>query len=190
MRVGTEIMNMQNTQAEQHLDFQDEEISQSLDSPASDLSASSPIRPQTSTFRSLLLTHQETSNQPLASDLYIFSMDRVKDELDEIREEVKEISGTTEDIIVVPEPAYNETFSLLEELHHDVPMPDIMWLENGGIGLEWRPRDGIATMSLYGDGLVIYGVFFSKSREISGICSLDDSAFLRGFLTTLIRLFW
>ncbi len=113
----------------------------------------------------------------------------VQSELDEIREEVEEACAVAGDVYPVPESAYNETLSLLEQMPRDIPMPDMMWLEDGGIGLEWRPGEGIATMSLYGDGLVVYGVFFSKDREITGICPLVDAAFLQGFIATLTRVF-
>ena len=113
----------------------------------------------------------------------------IQRELDEIRQEVEETCAVAEDVYRVPESAYEETVSFLEQMPRDIPMPDIMWLEDGGIGLEWRPGAGIATMSLYGDGLVVYGAFFTKNREISGVCSLADAAFLPGFLTTLARLF-
>ena len=122
------------------------------------------------------------------SDKVLFRK-HIQRELDEIREEVEETCAVTEDVYRVPESAYEETFSFLEQMPRDIPMPDMMWLEDGGIGLEWRPGDGIATMSLYGDGLVIYGAFSTKNREISGVCPLADAAFLSGFLTTLARLF-
>lgn len=129
------------------------------------------------------------SEQFSASDLYLFPMDKVQHELSEIREEVEETCSGTDDVSPIPESVYNETFDLLKQIHRNVPIPDMMWLEDGGIGLEWRPPDGIATMSLYGDGLVVYGAFFNKDREISGICSLTDTAFFQGFLTTLTHLF-
>ena len=113
----------------------------------------------------------------------------IQRELDEIRKEVEETCAVGEDVYRVPESAYEETFSFLEQMSRDIPMPDMMWLEDGGIGLEWRPGNGIATMSLYGDGLVVYGAFYSKNREISGVCPVADAAFLQGFLTTLTRLF-
>ena len=113
----------------------------------------------------------------------------IQRELDEIRKEVEETCAVVEDVCRVPESAYEETFSFLEQMPRDIPMPDMMWLEDGGIGLEWRPGDGIATMSLYGDGVVVYGAFFTKNREISGVCPLADAAFLPGFLTMLVRLF-
>ena len=121
--------------------------------------------------------------------LYSFSLDDALRELKDIREEVEETCAVADDVRVVPESAYDETLSLLKGMLHNTPMPDMMWLEDGGIGLEWRPGNGIATMSLYGDGHVIYGAFFNNKREISGICALSDPAFLPGFLTTLSRLF-
>lgn len=113
----------------------------------------------------------------------------IQRELDEIREEVEETCKVATDVRAVPQQAYDEVSTLLKRISPGIPMPDIMWLEDGGIGLEWRPGDGIATMSLYGDGLIVYGAFFSKNREISGICSLTDTAFFQGFLTTLTHLF-
>ena len=106
-------------------------------------------------------------------------------ELEDIREEVEETCAVANDVHPVPPCAYDETLSLLKSMSRDIPLPDMMWLEDGGIGLEWRPGDGIATMSLYGDGLVVYGAFFTDNREVSGICPLSDTAFLQGFLTTL-----
>ena len=126
--------------------------------------------------------------QPLPADKALFRK-HIQRELKEIRKEVEETCAVAEDVYRVPESAYEETLSLLEQMPRDIPMPDMMWLEDGGIGLEWRPEDGIATMSIYGDGLVVYGAFSTKNREISGVCPLADAAFLPGFLTTLARLF-
>ena len=70
----------------------------------------------------------------------------VQSELDKIREEVEETCAVAGDVYPVSKSAYNETLSLLEQMPRDIPMPDMMWLEDGGIGLEWRPGEGIATM--------------------------------------------
>ena len=135
------------------------------------------------------VVEKEVLDPSSVAALYSFSMDDALRELKEIREEVEETYAVADDVRVVPESAYDETLSLLKGMLHNTPMPDMMWLEDGGIGLEWRPGNGIATMSLYGDGHVIYGAFFNNKREISGICALSDPAFLPGFLTTLSRLF-
>ena len=106
-----------------------------------------------------------------------------------IRQEAMEAYASNNEIDPVPDSAYAETLSLLKQMPRNVPMPDIMWSEDGGIGLEWRPENGIVTMSLYGDNHVIYGAFFGDKREVEGICTLSDTALLQGFLTTLRNLY-
>ena len=113
----------------------------------------------------------------------------VQRELDEIRKEVEETCTVAEDVYRVPEAAYEETFSLLEQMPRDIPMPDMMWLEDGGIGLEWRPGDGIATMSIYGDSLVVYGASLGNERRVKGTCSLSDPILLPNFLKALSTAF-
>ena len=93
------------------------------------------------------------------------------------------------DIESVPEPACAETFSLLQQIPRDVPMPDMMWLEDGGIGLEWMPGDGIVTMSLYGNAHVTFVAILGNQHEIAGTCPLSDSRILPSFLATLPLLF-
>lgn len=113
----------------------------------------------------------------------------VQRELDEIREEINETCAVAEDVSPAPESAYKETVSLLEQIPRDVPMPDMMWLEDGGIGLEWRPGDGIVTMSFYGDNLVTFVTVLDDQYEIAGTCPLSDTIFLPSFLATLPILF-
>ena len=124
-----------------------------------------------------------------AADFYFFSIDNARRELEEIREEVEETCAVTEDIYPVPESAYNETISLLTRVHLNIPMPDMMWLEDGGIGLEWRPGDGIVTMSLYGDDHVTFVAILGNQHKVAGTCPLADSKILPSFLATLPLLF-
>ena len=124
-----------------------------------------------------------------ARETIFFSLEDALRELEDIREEVEETCAVADNVRAVPESAYKETLCLLKMLQDDLPLPDMMWSEDGGIGLEWRPGNGIATMSIYGDNLVVYGTFFSKEREVDGICSLSDTALLKGFVSTLRHLF-
>ena len=126
---------------------------------------------------------------PKALSTNLFSLEDVLRELEEIREEVEETCAAADNVRTVPESAYKETLCLLKMLQQDLPLPDMMWAEDGGIGLEWRPGSGIATMSLYGDNLVVYGAFFNDKREVDGICSLSDNVLFEGFITTLKDLF-
>jgi hypothetical protein len=114
---------------------------------------------------------------------------QVQSELDEIREEIEETCAVAKDVYPAPESAYEETTSLLEQMPRGIPMPDMMWLEDGGIGLEWRPGDGIVTMSLYGDNHVTFVAVLDDQHEIAGMCPLSDSILLPSFLATLPMLF-
>ena len=132
---------------------------------------------------------QKEHNLPLPPADKVLFRKQVQRTLDEIRKEVEETCAVAEDVYCVPEAAYEETFSLLEQMPRDIPMPDMMWLEDGGIGLEWRPGDGIATMSIYGDSLVVYGASLGNERRVKGTCSLSDPILLPNFLKTLSAAF-
>lgn len=125
----------------------------------------------------------------LPADKVLFRK-QVQHELDEIRKEVEETCAVDNEIDPVPDSAYQDAYLLLEILYdYEVPMADIGWLVDGGIGLEWRPGDGIATISLYGDGLVVYGASLGNERRVKGTCSLSDPILLPNFLKTLSEAF-
>ncbi|MDE0089355.1 MAG: hypothetical protein OXU23_26815 [Candidatus Poribacteria bacterium] len=113
----------------------------------------------------------------------------IQSELNEIRQEVAEVNTSDDEIDPIPVSAYDEAALLLEAFFDQgVPMPHIGWAEDGSLGFEWRPEGGIATMGIYGDNLVIYGVFFEKNRQVDGVCPLSDTALLGNFLETLRQL--
>lgn len=146
------------------------------------------LEPITPTSTSNKVVDEDVFAQSSVDDLYFFSMDKAEQELEEIREEVTETGASVGDVDFVPEAAYSDTLSLLQRLHHRLPMPSMMSLE-GGIGLEWRPGDGIVTMSLYGDNHVTFVAVLADEHEIAGTCPLSDPAFLPSFLATLPLLF-
>lgn len=127
----------------------------------------------------------ETPLQKLVFGRPLEKMRQARQQMEEIRQEAVPAHASNNEIDPIPDSAYEETLDLLEKMPPNVPLPDIMWTEDGGIGLEWRPEHGIVTMSLYGDNHVIYGAFFGDKREVEGICTLSDTALLQGFLTTL-----
>ena len=128
---------------------------------------------------------QKEHNLPLPPADKVLFRKQVQRELDEIREEVTETCVVVTEVEPVPELAYTETLSLLEQVPRNIPIPDMMWLEDGGVGLEWRPKEGIATMSLYGDNHVTFGAAWGESCEIWGACSLSDPVLLPNFLKML-----
>ena len=115
--------------------------------------------------------------------------EQIAGELKVIRKEVEEICEVATDVSPVPQEAYDETFAFLKRMHLDIPMPDMMWLESGGIGLEWRPGTGIVTMSLYGDNHVNLVAILGKQHEIAVTCPLSDQLLLPSFLDILSTLF-
>ena len=122
------------------------------------------------------------------SDKVLFQK-QVQRELDEIRQEAENAYALDNEIDPVPDSAYDDALVLLEILcNYKMPMPHIGWAEDGSIGLEWRPDDGIVTMGIYGDNLVIYNAFFEEKRQFEGICELSDTPVLSGFLTTLTNI--
>ena len=77
-----------------------------------------------------------------------------------------------------------ETRNLLERLIsirksneniYDI-IPDMMALDDGGIGLEWRPKNGIITVSMYGDGNVHLVILSDNYQyDISSKFPLSDT---------------
>ena len=106
----------------------------------------------------------------------LFSLEDALRELEETREEAEEAYASDGQIDPVPNYAYDDARILLKILHRNVPIPDIGWAEDGSLGFEWRPGNGIATVGLYGDNLVIYTAFFGEKRQVEGVCSLSDTA--------------
>ena len=147
-----------------------------------------PEAPQTQEYRS---PREEGRVAPFpVADLYCFPMTKVDQQLEEIRQEVEEICEWDDDVEPIPESAYEEARFLLNSFHRFLPMPDMGWLPDGGIGFEWRSRSikGIATMSIYGDNKVIYGASLGGTHREKGTCVFSDFSPLVGFLPTLIHL--
>ena len=117
-----------------------------------------------------------------------FFKKHIQRELYEIRQEAEESCALDKEIDPVPDSAYHDAYLLLETLFNsEVPMADLGWLMDGGIGLEWRSTDSkqIATISIYGNNQVIYGASLGSGRRVKGTCELTDSVSLACFLLTL-----
>lgn len=148
-----------------------------------------PETPQTQEYRS---PREEQGRIPPfpVSDLYCFPITKVDQKLEEIRQEVEETCEWDDEVEPIPESAYEEARLLLNIFHRFLPMPDIGWLTDGGIGFEWRSRDrkSIATMSMYGDNKVVYGASLGRTRRPKGTCVLSDLTPLVSFLPALMEL--
>ena len=95
--------------------------------------------------------------------------------LTEIMQEAAEASQENPQAEPIPPKAYEETQAILKVILKYVPLPDLMWLEDGGIGFEWRKGSKrIFTLSVYGDGHVIFVGIFGEKNKIRGITPLLD----------------
>ena len=133
-------------------------------------------------------TEQKEHNLPLSPADKVLFLKQGQCELGEIRQEAEEAYASDDDIDPVPDSAYHDAYLLLEVLFdYDVPTADIGWLMDGGIGFEWRSTDSkrIATMSIYGDNQVVYGVSLGSACKAKGTCLLTDLAALVRFFPTL-----
>ena len=146
-------------------------------------------RPQTYEYSPQIVGSEPKLDLSSAASLSFTLLDDARWQLEQIRQEAQEAWTLDNEVDPVPDSAYDDAVLLLERLFlAEIPMPDIAWAEDGSLGFEWRPEDGIATMGLYGDNLVIYGAFFEDKRQVEGICALSDTAMLSGFLETLLAL--
>ena len=113
-------------------------------------------------------------------------LDTALKELGEIRQEAEDAYASNNEIDPVPDSAYDDAFTLLETLcNYKLSMPEVSWAEDGSLSVGWYPDDGMVTMGIYGDNLVIYNAFFEEKRQFEGVCELSDKPVLSGFLTTL-----
>ena len=154
------------------------------------VSLSTPYYPvlQTQDYRTLRASDEVMTNSFSVADLGFSWLTEAKQQLQEVYQEVEEACTLESEIDPVPDSVYHDAFLLLELLdYYDVPMPDIGWLIDGGIGFEWRSTNGtgIGTMSIYGDNQVVYGASLGSTRKLKGTCVLTDLVLLVHFLPML-----
>ena len=114
----------------------------------------------------------------------------VQQELANLHKEVTPLSAEDTEFYPAPELVYNDALFLLEMLYHSgIPTPDLRWSEEGSLNLTWHLEDGVATLGIYGNGLVIYNVTRDDERPDEVSFTLTDTASLQDCLTKLNRLF-
>lgn len=124
-----------------------------------------------------------------AAPFYFSWLEDTHRQLKVVRQEAKAACALDSELDPGSESAYTETLVFLEQISKNVPVPDMMGLEDGGIGLEWRPGDGIVTVSLYGDEHVNFVIILGDRHEMAGTCPLSDHLLFPNFLTILDNLF-
>lgn len=114
----------------------------------------------------------------------------IKQELANLHKEVDTVSIEDSEFYPAPELVYNDALFLLEMLHHSgIPTPDISWSEDDSLNLTWHLEAGIATLEIYGNGLVIYNATRDDERPDEVSFTLTDTACLQDCLIRLSCLF-
>ena len=114
----------------------------------------------------------------------------IKQELANLHTEVKNLSVEDSEFYPAPELVYNDALFLLEMLHHSgIPTPDLRWSEDSSLSLTWHPEEGMATLEIYGNGLVIYNATRDDERPDEVSFTLTDTPCLHNCLAKLNRLF-
>ena len=102
-------------------------------------------------------------------------MAEIKALLEQLRRDTEHLVDDP-DAVRVPEEAYQEAESVLQNIAAvSLPAPDVMCLENGGIGLEWRKSSQIVTVSLYGDGHAVFSCILGDKDELHGVKPLEGT---------------
>ena len=185
-------MNKRRSLVLYHQDPQNRMETEFMNAPNASLSTFYRADLQTQEYRPLRASDETMLNPSAVADLGFFWLDEAVQQLQEVHQEVEEALELDSEIAPVPDFAYTDAYWLLEVLSaRNISMPDIGWLMDGGIGFEWRSRDGksIATISIYGDNQIVYGASLGSTRRVKGTCVLSNLRSLTGFLTMLLILF-
>jgi hypothetical protein len=108
---------------------------------------------------------------------YYFDLQHARKILREVMLESQQLSEDDEGSTAISAEAYQEAETMLRLVRSQLPMPDITWLPDGGIGFEWRTNaDNVFTVSFYGNGKAIYAALHGQGNEVSGIGSFPYSS--------------
>ena len=121
------------------------------------------------------------------TDLDDFDLKDIEQALQEVRAEAEEERRLDQELDAIPETAYEDVEQFFTIIGRRLPRPDIMPLDNGEIGLEWREKQKIFTLSFGGDGHIVFAGIFSEEHRAQGILtfSLGHLIAIGGMLTSL-----
>ena len=131
-------------------------------------------------------TVQPGSGECYPTVLDDFDPQRLTIALQKVRLEAEEERRLDRELDAIPETAYNDVEGFFKsiyksdygELYQIVPLPDIMPLDDGEIGLEWREEQKIFTLSFGGDGHIVFAGIFSAESQARGIFTFSTAHLL------------
>ena len=106
-----------------------------------------------------------------------FDPKQVKLALQNVREEADEKRRLDPKVEPIPRSAFKDVEKFMKAVNkayirafgHVVHFPEMMPLNNADIGLEWRDGQKIFTLSIGGDGHVVFAGVFGPQSKIRGV---------------------
>ena len=111
------------------------------------------------------------------ADLDDFDSEYLAIALQKVRAEAEEGRRLDPELDAIPESAFDDVDRFLKAVNvsdggafgHIVRFPDMMPLDSGEIGLEWREGQKIFTLSFGGDGYIVFAGIFGAESKARGI---------------------
>ena len=129
------------------------------------------------------------------TDLDDWVSQHIETALEKVRVEAEEERRLDSELDCIPEGAYQDVERFLKTLHDPdygtlgriTSQADIMPLDNGEIGIEWRKGQGIFTLSFGGDGHIVFAGIFSAENHVRGILTFSTFHLIAiiGMITSL-----
>jgi len=115
------------------------------------------------------------------TDLDDSDSQQIEQALQIVRTEAEEERELDSERDAIPEKVYEDVDRFLRAVYKSdygalsqiIPLPDIMPLHDGEIGLEWREGQKIFTLSFGGDGYIVFAGIFSAENHARGIITFS-----------------
>ena len=139
-------------------------------------------------------THTDTDEHTLTDSSGLDSQD-IEKALEKVRAEAEEERRLDSELDAIHETVYKDVDRFLRTIYASdygtigrfVSLADIMPLDNGEIGLEWREGQNIFTLSFGGDGHIVFAGIFSAENHARGILTFSTPHLIAiiGMITSL-----
>ena len=115
------------------------------------------------------------------TDLDAFDPKHLESVLQKVRAEAVEERRQDPELDAIPESAFEDVERFLKAVNksdggtfgHVLRFPDMMPLDNGEIGLEWREGQKIFTLSFSGDEYIVFAGIFSTESKVRGVLTFS-----------------
>ena len=131
-------------------------------------------------WREVRTAHADTDEHSRTDSSGLDSQD-IEKALQKVRAEAEEERRLDPELDAIQEPVYKDVGRFLRTIYASdygtigrfVSLADVMPLDNGEIGLEWREGERIFTLSFGGDGHIVFAGIFGEESQARGILTFS-----------------